>query len=102
RAVSVRDQRLPASVPGALGAAARDRGAGDPEAARHRGAWRDDGLLVAAHRGAHEPGARLAALADFSAQRELPRRAPPLCLGAAIPPAAAARGAEAPGRARWR
>ncbi len=45
-------------VPGALGAAARHGGAGDPAAARHRGARRHDRFLLAAHRGAHQHRSR--------------------------------------------
>src|SRR5204862_5186196 len=83
----------------ALGTAARYGGAGHPAATRNRRAWGDHRLFIAADGGTHEPRAVVAALADLPAPRELSRRAPPVRVGAAVQPAAAARGDEAPGDA---
>src|SRR5438874_259857 len=67
--------------------------------ARDRRAWRHHRFFIASHGGAHEPRACVAALADFSAQRQLSRRASPVRVGAAVQPAAGARGDETPGDA---
>src|SRR6185436_11132794 len=83
----LRVDRLPRAVPRAVGAAARDGGAGDPAAARDRGARGDDRFFIAAHRGAHQYRSGLARVADLPAPRQLPHRAPPLRLGAALQPA---------------